>query len=426
MEQTPREPSTIRHRLDRDAGAIALKALEKSPKDRYATAAELAADIGRFLANQTILARRPSFSTRVVRLVKRNRAVATVGAVALVLILAITAASFMRLMEERDRALDRLDAFYETMLSTNPDSAEAQDIAMSPVLDTLAKQFETTLADLPHEQVQSRNKLGELYIRRAEYHKAEAQFRLALKQATNLHGPEHADVAECLHNIGSALYFQRRYVEAQESYEQALAMRKKLLGHRHEKVMETEHHLATVYAKRGFRENAESLYHDVLEYRTERYGESSAKVAHARNNLGWFLLIDETRYPEAEVHFRFALQIFQSLPDEEKEPEREAFTMHNLGDCLLKQQKYDEAEAFLVKALDMKDRRRGPDSLTSATTLQALAKLKFETGKLSEAAEYCNRAIRIRAAQPEKAEKNLDGSRKLLQKIQSALSGQDP
>lgn len=56
----------------RDLVTIVGKALEKKPADRYSTAAELAEDLRRFLADQPILAKPPSWPRRAKRFMRRN------------------------------------------------------------------------------------------------------------------------------------------------------------------------------------------------------------------------------------------------------------------------------------------------------------------------------------------------------------------
>jgi len=58
------DPSTLVRQLRGDADAIALKAVEKNRARRYASASELAADIGRYLRNEPVTAQRPTTAYR--------------------------------------------------------------------------------------------------------------------------------------------------------------------------------------------------------------------------------------------------------------------------------------------------------------------------------------------------------------------------
>jgi tetratricopeptide (TPR) repeat protein len=84
------EPVPLR-RLNRaipaDLETVVLKALEKDPADRYATAQELADDLRRFLENKPILARRPTLWQRARKWSRRHPAV--VAATAVVLAMAL-------------------------------------------------------------------------------------------------------------------------------------------------------------------------------------------------------------------------------------------------------------------------------------------------------------------------------------------------
>jgi WD40 repeat protein len=64
---------------------IVLKAMEKRPQDRYATAQELADDLERWLRNEPIQARRPTVVQRLRKWGRRHRGAVTAGGVGLVL-----------------------------------------------------------------------------------------------------------------------------------------------------------------------------------------------------------------------------------------------------------------------------------------------------------------------------------------------------
>jgi eukaryotic-like serine/threonine-protein kinase len=92
-EQVPPAPSAVASNaqtarlLRGDLDAIVLFAMRKEPEMRYATVADLAADIRRHLARKPVVARYPTLGYRVKCLVKRNRS-RLVASAAVVIVLA--------------------------------------------------------------------------------------------------------------------------------------------------------------------------------------------------------------------------------------------------------------------------------------------------------------------------------------------------
>jgi len=88
-EEEPPRPSAKVPTLRGDLDAIVLKALEKDRSRRYASPADLAADIGRYLRNEAVLAVPPSTAYQARKFARRYRTVlGTATAFALVLIAA--------------------------------------------------------------------------------------------------------------------------------------------------------------------------------------------------------------------------------------------------------------------------------------------------------------------------------------------------
>jgi len=82
VHEPPAPPRQLDHRIPRDLETIVLKALAKDPKDRFATADELGAELRRFVENRPIRSRPIPAYERLLRWSKRNRAVAALIALA--------------------------------------------------------------------------------------------------------------------------------------------------------------------------------------------------------------------------------------------------------------------------------------------------------------------------------------------------------
>jgi tetratricopeptide (TPR) repeat protein len=104
----PAPPRRLERAVPAELETIVLKALEKSPQDRYGTAQELADDLRRWLEDRTIRARRPSVPQRLRKLARRHRAAVNAAAACLLVALAVTAGSIGWVV--RDREARRHDA----------------------------------------------------------------------------------------------------------------------------------------------------------------------------------------------------------------------------------------------------------------------------------------------------------------------------
>jgi hypothetical protein len=99
--QDPVPPSQLNATVPRDLETVCLKCLHKEPERRYVSAAALAEDLRRYLLGQVIAARPVGPLERAGKWIRRNRAVASLAAAAVVTLLAGTVVSLLFAWEAR-------------------------------------------------------------------------------------------------------------------------------------------------------------------------------------------------------------------------------------------------------------------------------------------------------------------------------------
>jgi WD40 repeat protein len=106
--EEPKAPRRINKAIPAELETIVLKALEKNPADRYATAQDLAGDLERFLKDEPIRARRPTLWHKAKKWARRNRPVVWTAGLALAVLLVLAAVAAIveagRMTREKEAA----------------------------------------------------------------------------------------------------------------------------------------------------------------------------------------------------------------------------------------------------------------------------------------------------------------------------------
>jgi serine/threonine protein kinase/Tfp pilus assembly protein PilF len=355
--EEPRPPRRLNKAVPAELETIVLKALEKNPADRYATAQELADDLERYLKDEPIRARRPGLPQRLRKWARRNRAAVWSAAASVValLVMAVIALTLglVAVQKEQDRtqgALD-LEAKRRQQLRDVLDSTSSQVIdellAGQKVLLPEHKKFlELALAmyeDFARdssEDEKSRAGVARAYLRvggirhrLGQIVEAEAAYKRAQELFTNLlaESPGTADyrsyLARSHGNLAIMLNLAGRSQAAEQEFQTCLLLHQQLAAdlpdrpeHRDRLAM-THNGLGALRQATGRFHDAEGEFQAALTLLTRLAadfpGEASyrLKVAGIHDNLG-LLLHKSGRFHEAEREFGAALALQKQLVDD--------------------------------------------------------------------------------------------------------------
>jgi eukaryotic-like serine/threonine-protein kinase len=229
----PRRPSLVgaahgRKGIDRDLDHVILKALAKSPDERYASCAQFADDLERWRRGQAVLATDAGWARRAQRLVRRHRVPVAIGAaVALALIgSALVALRQARVADEqariarvqRDRA-EEVNAFLQGMLAAADPSDLGRKASVLDVVNRAERQAEHDLDHDPATAVATELTLARTYTALGELDPARRVADLAVSRAREL--GDASVLIDANLALGTALVARGDFEPARASLESA-------------------------------------------------------------------------------------------------------------------------------------------------------------------------------------------------------------
>lgn len=194
---------------------IVLRTLEKERERRYASAAELASDLERYLRNEPILARPPSTTYQIRKVVSRHRY--AFSAAAAVLALAVGAAVVMTILWqgqrlERERS-GRMNRYLTRVLGSTTSRV---------VLDEAVRHIEPELGSDPRTRSDVATLLGGAYRNLDLFEEAQSLFESALEVAADDRTGPELERAYRLMDLGGVLAAVSDYEGAEARFEEAV------------------------------------------------------------------------------------------------------------------------------------------------------------------------------------------------------------
>jgi serine/threonine-protein kinase len=250
----PLPPSSIaqdraqRRRLQGDLDTIVLKALKKSPAERYPTASALVADIERHLSGAPVLARPDTVASRLLRYVRRHKlpaaivagiALALLGgampAAAVMIALAVGAAvaTWQAAVARRQAAIARERSHQAEMQAANARAVQdflldlfrandvrqanplrAQQMTVRELLDVGAARIESRLTDQPATRFEILKTLRGLYGTLGDPQRSTHFARMEVELATSLYGLNSPQTAKALQQLADTVRYTSAASEA--------------------------------------------------------------------------------------------------------------------------------------------------------------------------------------------------------------------
>jgi eukaryotic-like serine/threonine-protein kinase len=397
-DQEPARPSTRvsadkQHLLRGDLDSIAMKALEKDPSRRYATAYELSADIGRYLSHETVIARPATAVYRARKYVRRHPFGVAVAAGLVLLLGAFSGMQSMelrRITRERDRA-NRVTEFMEGMFRvSDPSETHGSSVTAREILDKASNNIDTGLARDPELQAEMMYVMGMVYRNLGLFPSAQSLLGRSAEIRRGALGPQNADTLQSMHDLGWTLNLEGRLRDAEKLQRETVDARRRVFGEQSVDTIRSMSNLAWTLDREGNYAEAEKLQRTVLDGQRRLFKTDNADTAKYMNNLA-ATLGHQGRYAEAEKMKRDTLEIRRRILGPEHPDTLTA--MNNLAYTLQQEGHYPESEKLQRETLGIQKRVLGPEHPDTLRSMNNLANTLVREGQHDEALELQRQAL---------------------------------
>lgn len=409
LQVEPKRPSEVapvpwRKRLRGDLDTIALKALKKDSRERYATADAFADDIERHLASQPVQARPDSTAYRFGRFVVRNKipvAAASVAVVALVTGAGLVLWQSQLVRAEQRRAEQARDFIADVFRQADPASSTGRVYSAADLLRQAERRLQQTPDEDPRLHLELLDIIGESMFGLQQHDDSVRVLQQAL-ELQQAQGVKDDALSARLHlGLSRGYELLGRMQEAKAEIERALQI---LTANRNTQ--------STLFAQAKVQQAAmgivladyavaEQAALDAIAAAKSVQGEDSPEVATALQQLSHVFTLTQRRQ-EAVLPARQAFELLRKLhagdlahPKLLEAAMYFAQSQHSAGD-------FEAASALYSDAVSRATQVFGADSHIVGELLGAQASTETDRGNLDTAVRIARQALDIYLAQSER------------------------
>jgi serine/threonine-protein kinase len=433
---TPPTPAARRlaRRLRGDLDTILLKALQKAPAQRYASAEALAQDLRRFLEGRPIHARPQRTLYRLHKYLGRHRWGVALGSLCALALLGLAAVALWQMQQAR-REIVRAQAMQDFTVSLFDRAASVRhgSFDVRQLLATGQQRGEAELADQPLSLADLEGVIGRLRIGMGDYQLALQTLdrqRALLQQVDQVPAPLQLEavtqrgralrmlgrsrecvthmtpmqalaaeqrtalpslVAEYHAQLGRCQQLLGYRAPARAAFERALALRREVM-HDLPGTADTLADLAALDSDDGRPQAALAGYQQALQLLQARAGERQPQLIALRRHLGETLAVQgDLDAAEQNLHIAWADAVGLYGPDHP-----ETLSIRRLRGVLAMQRGDLQQSAALLQQVHTLTRRAlGEQHRDTGLSWHALGRLALERGDSSEAVADFERAVAI-------------------------------
>jgi len=233
------------------------------------------------------------------------------------------------------------------------------------------------------------NELAKVLWGQQNYSEAESFFREALAIQTEASSEEHPRTLGMMNDFGSFLWNMQRHHDAEALLTKTVEIRRRILPEDHPDTITSMLNLANVYTSLGKLAEAESLHRQSLEGYRRVLPPDHPNILKSLTNLAGVIMV--------QGKVAVAAPLFQEVVDvaSKTSGENNPFVLQaklSYGLCLLKLERFQEAETPLLESYCGWKAARGPKNQDTRAALCQLIKLYDLWEKPEKSAEY--RALR--------------------------------
>ncbi len=379
-------------KLKGDLDNIVLMAMRKEPGRRYASVAQMSADVRAYLDGYPLIARTDHWAYRSRKFVRRHTWGVAAGVFMLLALIGFSTAMgvFARRARREQEIAQRQAQFLSDMFqASTPQKARGTTITARDLLDRGSQRVNTEFSSEPEVRASLLENIAGAYESLEVLDQAENLATQAYNLRSKIDGPDSLATAGALDLLATVIRLQGNYQKAEPLFSRVVAIRRRALGKDSLDVAASLSHLGECLYLLNEDAEAESTLRQSLAI-DQRHGTNLG--AETRNYLA-LVLERKGEYPEAIELLREATEIDRRATGTD-DPDY-AIALSNLASAFIDVGDLDTAETKLREALAIRRKILGNNHPDLHYSLNNLAFVLLNKGEWEAAEPYARETLAL-------------------------------